>query len=47
MTMMETLHWRESIRDRKPDPDSRQQLAEILDAGIRAYSSGTIQTYSI
>lgn len=42
-----TIHAHRSIRRYKPDPVPEPLLTEILEAGIRASSSGNMQTYSI
>lgn len=47
MTVIDTIHQHRSIRDYKSDPISEQLLTEILNAGIRASSSGNMQSYSI
>ncbi len=47
MTVIETIHQHRSIREYKPDPIPDALLTEILQAGIRASSSGNMQTYSI
>ena len=47
MDVIQTIHQHRSIREYKPDPVPDQLLQEILDAGIRASSSGNMQTYSI
>jgi len=44
---IETLLAHRSIREYKPDPVPQELLDEILAAGIRASSSGNMQTYSI
>jgi nitroreductase len=41
------MHAHRSIREYKPDPVPDDLLEEILEAGIRASSSGNMQTYSI
>jgi nitroreductase len=41
------MHAYHSIREYKADPVSDELLAEILEAGIRASSSGNMPTYSI
>ena len=47
MTVIDTIHQHRSIRQYKPDPVPEDLLTEILEAGIRASSSGNMQTYSI
>jgi nitroreductase len=47
MDVLETLYNHRSIRKYKPDPVPEELLTEILQAGIRASSSGNMQTYSI
>ena len=47
MSVIETIHQHRSIRKYKPDPIPVELLDEILSAGIRASSSGNMQTYSI
>lgn len=47
MTVIETIHQHRSIREYKPDPVPDALLTEILQAGVRASSSGNMQTYSI
>jgi nitroreductase len=47
MSIIETIHQHRSIRKYKPDAISHELLQEILEAGIRASSSGNMQTYSI
>ncbi|MCP4427863.1 MAG: NADPH-dependent oxidoreductase [Chloroflexi bacterium] len=47
MTIIEAIHQHRSIRRYKPDPVPDDLLTEILEAGIRASSSGNMQTYSI
>ncbi|NKQ35484.1 MAG: hypothetical protein HF973_07695 [Chloroflexi bacterium] len=47
MTAIETIHQHRSIREYKPDPVPDALLTEILQAGVRASSSGNMQTYSI
>ncbi len=44
---LESIHAHRSIRKYKPDPVADELLDEILAAGIRASSSGNMQTYSI
>lgn len=46
-TTIDTIHQHRSIRAYKPDPVPDDLLQEILCAGIRASSSGNMQTYSI
>lgn len=45
--VLETIHCHRSIRKYKPDPVPDDLLNSILAAGIRASSSGNMQTYSI
>lgn len=47
MDVFETLHSHRSIRAYKPDPVPDELVNKILAAGIRASSSGNMQTYSI
>ena len=47
MNIIEAMHQHRSIREYKPDPVPEDVLQEILQAGIRASSSGNMQTYSI
>jgi len=47
MTILRQIHQHTSIRSYKPDPIPESCLNEILEAGIRASSSGNMQTYSI
>ena len=47
MTVLEQIHQHRSIREYKPDPVPDTLLTDILAAGIRASSSGNMQTYSI
>ncbi len=47
METFETIHGHRSIRSYKPDPVDAALLNEVLEAGIRASSSGNMQTYSI
>lgn len=47
MDIFETIHGHRSIRQYKPDPVDEAVLSEILEAGIRASSSGNMQSYSI
>lgn len=47
MTVIDAMHNHRSIRSYKPDPVPQEVLTEILEAGIRASSSGNMQTYSI
>lgn len=44
---IETILRHRSIRRYKPDPVPDEVLNEILEAGVRASSSGNMQTYSI
>ncbi|MEA3439296.1 MAG: nitroreductase family protein [Chloroflexota bacterium] len=47
MTVIDTIRSHRSIRKYKPDPVPDNLLEEILNAGIRASSSGNMQVYSI
>ena len=47
MNVIEAIYAHRSIRTYKPDPIPESILEEILEAGIRASSSGNMQTYSI
>ncbi len=47
MTIIEAMHRHRSIREYNSDPVDDELLAEVLEAGIRASSSGNMQTYSI
>ena len=47
MSVIKTMHNHRSIRAYKPDPVPEALLQEILAAGVRASSSGNMQTYSI
>jgi nitroreductase len=47
MTVLKTIHQHRSIRKYKPDPVPDDLIREILEAGIRASSSGNMNTYSI
>jgi len=47
MTVIETMHKHRSIREYRPNPVPETLLQDILCAGIRASSSGNMQTYSI
>jgi nitroreductase len=47
MNLFDVIHNHRSIREYKPDPVPDDILTEILQAGIRASSSGNMQTYSI
>jgi nitroreductase len=47
MSVIRSIHQHRSIRKYKPDPIPEDLLQEILEAGIRASSSGNMQTYSI
>ncbi len=47
MEFFEVINSHRSIRKYKPDPVSDELLTELLEAGIRASSSGNMQTYSI
>jgi nitroreductase len=47
MSILEQIHQHRSIRKYKPDPVPDELLNKTLEAGIRASSSGNMQTYSI
>jgi nitroreductase len=47
MNLFDVINNHRSIRQYKPDPIPEDLLNEILEAGIRASSSGNMQTYSI
>jgi nitroreductase len=47
MTVIDTMHRHRSIRKYMPDPVPGDLITEILAAGVRASSSGNMQTYSI
>ncbi len=47
MDVYETIHGHRSIRSYRPDPVDESLLEELLEAGVRASSSGNMQTYSI
>ena len=47
MDLFETIHGHRSIRSYKPDPVDESLLTEVLSAGVRASSSGNMQTFSI
>ncbi len=47
MTIIDAIHQHRSIRSYKPDPVPNAILDEVLEAGIRASSSGNMQSYSI
>ena len=47
MSVIEQIHQHRSIRKYKPDPVPEDLLNMVLEAGIRASSSGNMQTYSI
>lgn len=47
MSVIETIHRHRSIRKYKQDPVPEGLLKNILEAGIRASSSGNMQAYSI
>jgi nitroreductase len=47
MEVMQAIHQHRSIRRYKPDSVPDYLLTEILEAGIRASSSGNMNTYSI
>lgn len=45
--ILDAISKHRSIRSYKPDPVSEDLIQEVLEAGIRASSSGNMQTYSI
>jgi nitroreductase len=47
VTIIDAMHDHRSIREYIADPVGEEVLAEILEAGIRASSSGNMQTYFI
>ncbi|MDJ0923507.1 MAG: nitroreductase family protein [Acidimicrobiia bacterium] len=47
MDTFETIHGHRSIRRYKPDPVDAALLEKLLEAGVRASSSGNMQTFSI
>lgn len=47
MTIIESIQQHRSIRSYKTDPIPDKLLTELLAAGVRASSSGNMQTYSI
>ncbi|MEA2007704.1 MAG: nitroreductase family protein [Chloroflexota bacterium] len=47
MPIIDAIHQHRSIREYTPEPVSEELLNELLAAGIRASSSGNMQTYSI
>lgn len=47
MDLFDTIHGHRSIRSYKPDPIDGELLDDLLEAGVRASSSGNMQTYSI
>jgi nitroreductase len=47
MSVIDSIHQHRSIRKYKPDEVQGELLQEILEAGLRASSSGNMQTYSI
>ena len=47
MDVFEAIHGHRSIRSYKPDPVDESLLTELLEAGVRASSSGNMQTFSI
>ncbi|KAA3657363.1 MAG: NADPH-dependent oxidoreductase [Chloroflexi bacterium] len=47
MSILNQIHQHRSIREYLPDPVPDDCLNDILEAGIRASSSGNMQTYSI
>ncbi len=47
MDVFQAIHGHRSIRSYKPDPVEDSLLTEVLGAGVRASSSGNMQTFSI
>lgn len=47
MDTLDCIHRHRSIRQYRPDPVPDDLLTELLEAGVRASSSGNMQTYSI
>ena len=47
MDVFATIYGHRSIRSYKPDPVDDGLLAELLEAGVRASSSGNMQTFSV
>lgn len=47
MNVIDQIHQHRSIRKYKPDPVPRDMLHDVISAGIRASSSGNMQSYSI
>lgn len=47
MDVFDTIHGHRSIRRYRPDPVSEELLEELLEAGVRASSSGNMQTFSV
>jgi len=47
MTVIDQIHQHRSIRKYKPDSVPRDTMREVISAGIRASSSGNMQSYSI
>ena len=47
MDTLACIHHHRSIRRYCPDPVPDALLTELLDAGVRASSSGNMQSYSI
>ncbi len=47
MDVFEVIHGHRSIRSYRPDPVDESLLTELLEAGVRASSSGNMQTFSI
>jgi nitroreductase len=47
MDTFETIHHHRSIRRYRPDPVPDDLLTDLLEAGVRASSSGNMQSYSI
>jgi nitroreductase len=47
MDTIETIHHHRSIRQYRPDPVPDDLLTDLLEAGVRASSSGNMQSYSI
>lgn len=47
MDVFQAIHGHRSIRSYKPDPVEESLLTAVLEAGVRASSSGNMQTFSI
>lgn len=47
MDVFETIHGHRSIRRYRSDPVGEELLEELLEAGVRASSSGNMQTFSV